>query len=933
MRISGWVCCFALLLPLPTIAAAAGPAHLVADLKTGSDPFDLNSGADFNSYLAVDGRVVFLGFLQPFGDCGLWVTSVDGGAERLADLCGGRMIDSNSKLRMDATAGSVAWFEDLSGVLWRTDGTGAGTYPLGVRVSRQFFDTPPVLGPDGKTLFFSGCAPTLRYPDDCEPWRSDGTLAGTRQIRDISPGPGSSQPTSFAPQRGRVLFIANGGLWSTDGTKAGTKALFRPPSRDVESFLVHGTDVYVLAGGDLWVFDTKTGAGRFLRGFPIEDGSHFNRIAGVVLREAGGRVFLYQFDLDHNLYTFWETDGTRAGTRALVPPPAFSLANGQLFSVGGGRLVFVAAVGQSSSRLWSVAPGTRQPVPLAGCPDGCPTIRVDIPTPAVVYHERLYFAGRDPGHGVELWSTDGTSQGTRRVADLCPGNCDGGPVQIRVALGRLVFADPKGDLWASDGTAAGTVRLAATGVLPSPYIPLDFAALGGRLVFTALDPASGRQPFASDLTPAGTDVLARIGGLLAASSRPLGLTAAGGRAVFTACGDSAAGLWGSDGTPAGTVLLPGTERPCEANPDFDIFRSAGGLAYFDFDGQLWRTDGTPGGTAPILSQTASFKAPLGGRLLFVTDPADNEPSPEGRDFTFWTTDGTPQGTRQELTRRFTSGPDRFYVTTAGGVVYFLATAPESGYGLWRTDGTAAGTFPLLGGLLQNDGRPPQVASLGGKAYFLAWARESAGYELWASDGTVAGTVPVFPDLAGRRPFSPYGLTAFRDALYFFGQPANDRGWGLWRSDGTAAGTRLLRALERPAGDPFASEFYPSALTPVGDQLFFAANVAGSGPELWKTDGTRAGTVLVKDIAPGPASSRPRELTAAGGRLYFTATDGVHGDELWQSDGTAAGTTLVQDILPGPASSSPQDLTAAGGTLYFTADDGEHGRELWALPLP
>jgi ELWxxDGT repeat protein len=211
VRISNGVCGFALLLlSLPATGAAAGPAHLVADLKTGSDPFDPNYGADFNSYLAVNGRVVFLGFLRPFGDCGLWVADAAGGAERLADLCGGRILDSNSKLRMDATAGSRAWFEDLSGVLWRTDGTGAGTYSLGVRVSRQFFDTPPVLGPDGKTLFFSGCSLTPRYPDDCEPWRSDGTLAGTRQIRDISPG--SSQPTAFAPQGGRVLFIADGGL-------------------------------------------------------------------------------------------------------------------------------------------------------------------------------------------------------------------------------------------------------------------------------------------------------------------------------------------------------------------------------------------------------------------------------------------------------------------------------------------------------------------------------------------------------------------------------------------------------------------------------------------------------------------------------------------------------------------------------------------------
>ena len=118
---------------------AAGPAHLVKDLKTvGFDPFDPNFGADFNSYLPVNGRVVFFGFLQPWSDCGLWVTDgAPGGAERLVDLCAAAPDLLNSKLRMDASAGSVAWFEDVSGILWRTDGTSAGTYPLGVQVGRQ----------------------------------------------------------------------------------------------------------------------------------------------------------------------------------------------------------------------------------------------------------------------------------------------------------------------------------------------------------------------------------------------------------------------------------------------------------------------------------------------------------------------------------------------------------------------------------------------------------------------------------------------------------------------------------------------------------------------------------------------------------------------------------------------------------------------------
>jgi ELWxxDGT repeat protein len=70
------------------------------------------------------------------------------------------------------------------------------------------------------------------------------------------------------------------------------------------------------------------------------------------------------------------------------------------------------------------------------------------------------------------------------------------------------------------------------------------------------------------------------------------------------------------------------------------------------------------------------------------------------------------------------------------------------------------------------------------------------------------------------------------------------------------------------------------------------------------------------------------LTAEGNRLFFTATDGVHGRELWRSDGTGAGTALVYDATPGPNGSGPSDLTDVGGKVFFTAHDGVHGRELW-----
>jgi ELWxxDGT repeat protein len=75
------------------------------------------------------------------------------------------------------------------------------------------------------------------------------------------------------------------------------------------------------------------------------------------------------------------------------------------------------------------------------------------------------------------------------------------------------------------------------------------------------------------------------------------------------------------------------------------------------------------------------------------------------------------------------------------------------------------------------------------------------------------------------------------------------------------------------------------------------------------------------------------LTDVSGTLFFRADDGTTGRELWRSDGTAAGTVLVKDINPGPASSSPNELTAVNGTLFFRADDGTTGVELWKTRPP
>jgi ELWxxDGT repeat protein len=117
------------------------------------------------------------------------------------------------------------------------------------------------------------------------------------------------------------------------------------------------------------------------------------------------------------------------------------------------------------------------------------------------------------------------------------------------------------------------------------------------------------------------------------------------------------------------------------------------------------------------------------------------------------------------------------------------------------------------------------------------------------------------------------------------------------------------------------------MTVAGDTLFFVADDGVTGRELWKTDGTEGGTILVRDINEGPENSGVSYLTDVAGVLLFSAgtrtDDGTLNRALWRSDGTAAGTEMVKDIYI----TSP-DMTAIGSTAYFSGRGESTGIELW-----
>jgi ELWxxDGT repeat protein len=162
--------------------------------------------------------------------------------------------------------------------------------------------------------------------------------------------------------------------------------------------------------------------------------------------------------------------------------------------------------------------------------------------------------------------------------------------------------------------------------------------------------------------------------------------------------------------------------------------------------------------------------------------------------------------------------------------------------------------------------------------------------------------------------------------FVFASSTADHGTELWVTDGTEAGTLLLADIMAGAGSSS-----PDSFTRLNDgRVLFLAESATAGRELWVTDGTAAGTFLLKDIRAGVGDSSAVGFTLLGdGRVVFRALESETGFEVWITDGTAAGTLLLKDIAPGTLASLPSEFTALGdGRILFRAGSSANDNELW-----
>ncbi len=400
-----------------------------------------------------------------------------------------------------------------------------------------------------------------------------------------------------------------------------------------------------------------------------------------------------------------------------------------------------------------------------------------------------FFASDAFSTSPDLWETDGTPHGTRKVKELgsaCVAvyrsqtTCF--PLRLSAAGDRLYFAHYSTatgvELWASDGTSTGTrlVKDIAPGTAPSVFVYGEnhglrdgsWVEIDGELYFTAEDGTHGPSLWKSAGTASGTVLVKDLDATCSDTVTIRELTRMGSELFFVTCDDGigpvTANIWRSDGTGPGTVVVGTIET------GFVSQLAAAGERLFlavrepDQTSSLW-TMATGG-----FELLRSFDGGL--REL----AAHNDALYLAANEQLWISDGSASGTKllhKVLPGSFHSSDEALYFR--GVITEQLGDGSVRDIdGLWRTDGTPEGTVAVATGFF-----PFQIVSTPGQIYFLA-DFPGRGIEIGASSGQPGTPVTVVETLPGQESVGPQELQLVGDRLYFWAtHHENPYGGELW----------------------------------------------------------------------------------------------------------------------------------------------------------
>lgn len=489
-----------------------------------------------------------------------------------------------------------------------------------------------------------------------------------------------------------------------------------------------------------------------------------------------------------------------------------------------------------------------------------------------------------------MWLHDGearTSLRVRSAGDASFTSISGDVTASTRFLGvvgpRLLYTADD-ELWATDGTAQGARRLAIFGVSPDGSNPLtisDAVIAGGRAYFAGYDDSLGAGLYVSDGTASGT---MRLAPTVAVSAKPLGTL--GTRVLFQGF-DAAAGgngLYLTDGTNAGTIRLASGNAFPAVDGEATVVET-GGRAYFAFNGttgtprgnELWRTDGTVAGTTIVgdLQPGAIGSAPtdltlFNGDLYFSAE-----------------VDEDADGVRERLLARanlstnglvqpaYNNGgapvPLRGPIDVLGSRLYFGFQAFGGETRAAYITGPASLNSTVVGPVFDGVAQTPFVR-MGGGDFFYGYTDQPFGYrdfQLYRVDSTSNAVTALGEPISVRYGDGPRDLRVLDGQVYSIVE--EDSGsTALHRSDGTVGGTDVLKYLYTA---DFGDAIELDALTPerfsvFDDRLYFPAGEDRLDHGLYETNGTPATTNRFADLDRRPIDADLIGLTAMGDRIYF-----------------------------------------------------------------
>lgn len=783
----------------------------LTDLMPGpldSYPFELTPVGDQLFFRGQDSQYGF----------GLWHSDgTVGGTQIVPDSWGGY---SQGTIAL----GDVAVFGNNYGTeLWKSDGTESGTTLL-VTLTDQTVLTEISEVTDNSFFFATSnsrggesAANTL--------WISDGSVTGTKELRTFN------GPNTFISQMtvvdGKLFFTTSDGdsgreLWISDGTPLGTHLL-----KDVNPGLassypvgltVAGQRLFFIAGNqdgyqDLWVTAGTNETTVQLTHYT--ENRYYQGITGI---SAFNETLFYVFG-----DSIWTSDGTPQGTVSVVAPIDMNLGGIVVF---GTSMLVVGTDGEHGTELRTVDIGSSTVNLLKDIQPGIASSLFLSGTGynASPLNERFVFLANDGIHGYEIWTTDGTSIGTKFLVDLHPGNGDSNPISIVPVNGELLF-------------------------LSLPYIPYR--------------PSQGLSLWSTDsanhsLVPQGraTEIQNFEGNVYYQKPAP------DGASQRTYLWNGVVGVSVAGSPPDISTISPALKL---AGGDYFFGTTTGTFVNTAY--QLRKSNGESSASTVIKEfyyVSQSYMVNDGIVYFIATDTSQNSTR-------LWRSDGTSEGTfsLSETYVGVFSGPESQFSLVGDKVL--LRHSSES----IVTDGTLLGTETIKD-WIPNALSVAALQLVNGK--LLVSVNDTVGLSsLWTTDGTKDGTVLVTGRFYGFLPVSGN----ISDAVLFVARSAETNyNYALWRSNGTNAGTQIVRTI----GD---TQNVFENLQSVGNKVLFTIlNNATGARTIWISDGTNEGTLPVRHSLDSNLvlTSTPQFTLYDDGIAFLAATEAT-GYELFRIDTT------------------------------------------------